>query len=450
MELFFKLFSIFCLLNFSLEIIPIWNISTSAINLLSSSSEYNYYIVDREMYGMKVKLKKIITKSETGISHKNYLKIGDGDENQVYFENIESFYYLNNINIICPKGKYHIYNADTQQYIKPTGFTDNENNWDLKCYKHDSKYFLVFYLMNGKQYTFGSDYQTNTDSFVWVSNSHNDKNNIADELFDFKLENKENRNVDNQWVTSKMLSMVLSGNNIKLKTLSMQFKYTNDYIIYSAGNEKNLEENKEFKQAYFKNYSNEFYFMAYNNVSDFSSGYSTTTTGDYHSINDVEIHLNSESPFEFVDEVEIKEMNFLLYNKYIYYIINNTKTKKIYHGIYDVKLDKIMFNTDIDIDLFIPYSSNSMLAITKDTAYRICAIQDGDNCIEECSSSHIIRDTVGNKCGESCDNGKYLLIPDYICLLECDASIYISNETKHCGLCKDMDSSKPYRLINSS
>ena len=59
--------------------------------------------------------------------------------------------------------------------------------------------------------------------------------------------------------------------------------------------------------------------MAYNNASDFTSGYSKTTTEDYHSIADVEIHLNSESPFEFIDEVKIEEMDFLLYNKYILY-----------------------------------------------------------------------------------------------------------------------------------
>ena len=57
-------------------------------------------------------------------------------------------------------------------------------------------------------------------------------------------------------------------------------------------------------------------------------------------------------------------MNFLLYNKYVYYAIYNTQTQKTYHGIYDVVLDKIMFNTDIEIDVFIPYSNNSMLAIT--------------------------------------------------------------------------------------
>ena len=223
MEFLFILILIFPIFAFSSEIILLWDISTSATNLLSLRDEYYYYVVDRIMYGMKVKLKKIIKRNDTGISHSNYLKIGDGSENQVYFENIESFYYLNNINIICPKGKYHIYNADTKQYITPSGFIDN-GNLDLKCYKHDSKYFLVFYLMNGKKYTFGSDYQTNTKSFVWVSNSHDNKDTIADESFDFKLENKENRNINNQWVTNKMLSIVLSDNNIKLKTFSMQFK----------------------------------------------------------------------------------------------------------------------------------------------------------------------------------------------------------------------------------
>ena len=64
-------------------------------------------------------------------------------------------------------------------------------------------------------------------------------------------------------------------------------------------------------------------------------------------------------------------MNFLLYNKYIYYTINNTKTGEIYHGLYDVKLGKIMFNTNEDISTFIPYSSNSMLAITKDNVHKI-------------------------------------------------------------------------------
>ena len=317
MSQFLYIILFFSLLNISHEVIPIWDISTSATNILpSTSNEHQYYVVDRELYGVKVKLRKVITRSATGIIHQNYLKIGEGNENSVDFENIESFYNFNNINVICPTGKHHMYNADTKQYIIPSGFTVN-GNWELKCYKHYSNYFLVFYLMNGKSYTFGTDFQTNTNSFNWVSNSHDHKNTIGDEFFDFKLENKENRNVDNNWVTSKMLSIVLSDNMIKLKNLAMQFKNENDYIIYIAGGEKDLIENKQFKQAFFKNYSTDFFFMAYNNASDFTSGYSTTTVSDdnYHDIDSIVFNLNSESPFEFEDEVEIKEMNFLLYNK---------------------------------------------------------------------------------------------------------------------------------------
>ena len=102
-----------------------------------------------------------------------------------------------------------------------------------------------------------------------------------------------------------------------------------------------------------------------------------------------------------------------------------------------------------------------MLAITKDTAYQICAIKNDNNqCISECTSGLVIRDADGNKCATSRPNEKFLLVPDLICLTECDESIYfisnyllfqyISNNTKHCGLCKDMDSSKPYRLIGSN
>ena len=56
-----------------------------------------------------------------------------------------------------------------------------------------------------------------------------------------------------------------------------------------------------------------------------------------------------------------------LYNKYVYYSIYNTKTQKTYHGIYDVVFDKIMFNTDIGIDVFI-YVIICRWQITKNTA----------------------------------------------------------------------------------
>ena len=50
----------------------------------------------------------------------------------------------------------------------------------------------------------------------------------------------------------------------------------------------------------------------------------------------------------------------------------------------------------------------------------------------------------------SCDEGKYLLIPNNICINECDTNIFVSNSTRHCGLCRDMDNSKPFKIIGST
>ena len=147
-------------------------------------------------------------------------------------------------------------------------------------------------------------------------------------------------------------------------------------------------------------------------------------------------------------------MEFLLFNKYIYYTLVNTQTNTTYHGIYDIKLNKIMFNTNESINKFIPYSEDSMLAITDKTAYRICAIQDASgSCTEECSSDqYLLFDIDGNKCKDIqtlCDADKFLLIPENICIDYCDTNIYIIKDNQ-CGLCQDFDSTKPYRIIGSS
>ena len=56
----FLLYFIFLLnlLNCITEIIPIWNISKSAINLLSDTSSYSYYIADRSFLWNEREVKK--------------------------------------------------------------------------------------------------------------------------------------------------------------------------------------------------------------------------------------------------------------------------------------------------------------------------------------------------------------------------------------------------------
>ena len=436
--------------KYSLEIIPNWNLNSSGINLLSSSETIKYTVVDREMYSFKLKLSKTIIKSGNIITQNNTLSINGGYEFNVEFENIESFYHLNGIDIICPKGKYHPYDATNKKYLIPANF-EEKGDWNLKCYNHKTNYFLVFYLMKGEKNFFYSPSQYDYKEFSWMNKA------FAEQIFDFKLENGDEYIDGNGWKNYQMGALILENNYLKLKSLMAQFHYhySNYELIYIYNSidvnplSINLTEAKKYTQAYFNNYSDEFYFYTYNSISDFISGYSNVTTSDYTNLDNVQFHINSKSPFEFLDEAEIIDMNFLLYSEYIYYTINNTKTGEIYHGLYDIKLDKIVFNTNENITTFIPYTSNSMLVITEENAYKICVIKNGNNCIDNCENSQVMLDIEGNKCGTDCDNDKYLLIPYNICITECDSRIYISDE-KNCGLCKDMNSLKPYKIIGST
>ena len=76
-------------------------------------------------------------------------------------------------------------------------------------------------------------------------------------------------------------------------------------------------------------------------------------------------------------------------NNFIYYKILNKVTQKYYHGIVDIITNKIVWNTYVEVSLFIPYVltrvtanpdqgryeyADSMLIITGTSAYKICPI----------------------------------------------------------------------------
>ena len=320
MELIPLFISLLYLIKYSSEIIPNWNLDSSAIKLSFSSGSITYTLVDRDMYSMKVKLTKTITKSGNTITQTNYLSIGGGTSFPVQFENIESFYHLNGIDIICPKGKHHPYDATNKKDLIPDGF-EAKGNWDLKCYKHNTNYLLVFYLLNGDKHFFGSPSQYNSMAFNWKT-----VNFASSQLFDFKLENGEAIKEGNDWKKYKLAALILEDGYLKLKSFMAEFHYhgDTDNLIYifdsTSANPKSIDliQTKRYTQAYFNNITNEFYFYTYNDISDFTSGYSTITTNDYGNIGNVQIHINNKSPFDFVDDAHILEMDFVLYNKYIY------------------------------------------------------------------------------------------------------------------------------------
>jgi hypothetical protein len=195
--------------------------------------------------------------------------------------------------------------------------------------------------------------------------------------------------------------------------------------------------------------------MTYNSISDFTSGYYNGSEEiTMENIGKIKVSLNNGTPLEFIDNnISIKYLNFIRNTKYVFYELQNNKNNEIYHGIIDIQLNKVIFNTNETILEFKPYSNISMLAITENSAYKICALKNelGDDCIESCSGNeNIILDSENsNKCGNKC-NTKYILIPDQICLDSCNENIYAINGNQ-CGLCKDIAlENKIYKLINTS
>ena len=98
-----------------------------------------------------------------------------------------------------------------------------------------------------------------------------------------------------------------------------------------------------------------------------------------------------------------------------------------------------------------------MLAITKDSAYKICAINaDSDfNCYNDCdlnSNTHLyISSSDKNVCSERyCHwDGLFSLKPEDICTNDCNENYYIKKYTySECWLCKDLNEKYPYKLIN--
>ena len=461
------------------SIIPTWNLQTSVIDLLDGEDSFSYTIDNRNNFYESSDLLSKTIKWENGkIIHENTFKMYDlgwSNEkfsNKVEFEAIDGIYSdthdKTEIPLVCPRGNYFPFKITSKSEMRELEHGDPEwiknEKFELKCYFHrgNGGHFLVFYLMNGKNYL-----------LELLSTNFRDANEYyfdVDEIYDFKLLNKKDFDC-NDTNPYPFIGLVKKDNNLRLIGTKLNLN------LFSSS--QNIEDYKDlFKlkkntRAYFHvyDYNNDFYYFTYNNIFDFLSGYSTksiptTDSPDYNDISQVTFVNNEKSPFEFLNEVEILQMENMFNYKYVYYKIKDKVTNIIYHGILDIVFNKIVFNTDEEIEQFIPYitfidtdkggyqHSNSMLMITKNSAYRVCAIKDNFDCLEKCPSGQkIMFDVDGNKCvalDKNCDEGKLMLIPENICISECDNStIYINNET-HCGLCRDMDEMKKYKFIYGS
>ena len=293
----------------SISIVPNWNLKDSSKDLLPTGTDTcTYTVVDRMMYDLIGKLDKTITRSGSGITHSNTLYIRNNVEGSttqtftnVNFENIESLYKFTDGNnsgkrFLCPIGKHHPINIDNDPFSEiNNNEIDGNNEWDLKCYNHNENHFFVYYFMNGEKQVYdlsGSTYTERTSL------------KMHQELYDFKLVNKDKSKQNGPYPICALIKM-----NNSIVFFASEYIFSADGSI-SRSPDKNLTitRAKTYTQGYFNNYTNHFYFITYNDASDFVSGFSTVANegSNLYTTSSIRVTLNDKSPFEFSDEVEIE------------------------------------------------------------------------------------------------------------------------------------------------
>ena len=429
--------------------IPIWNIEKSGDDLLNSSSFYQYQTINKVVDGIELKMTRTLQKENDTIYYNNSIHMSYNYVNKinksVSFDYVESHYVINGQFIVCPKGAHHPFNLNKDEEEIPKDFEETGlKNWDLKCIKPNlgGNYLFILYLLNGKNY------------FYYKILNSGETGNIKtndDELYGMRVNNTQYH--DGQEGQYNVIALASSEKYLAIKGKIFRF---GDKGQQDAGDTFKLCPIKNYTRGYFSDDTNSFYYITYNDIYNFLSGYKLTNRADVY-IEKIDwpngFINNTKPPFEFVDEVEIEDMNFMLYNRFIQYKIKNKNNNKIYNGVLDVVENKVVFNTDEEVNYFLPYSKESILVINSKSAYKICIYRnESGDCVEKCDNGYKL-DIDGNKCGSSSsckDEGKITLIPNNICIKFCDTNIYIKNDT-HCGLCKDLNKEdKLFKLINGT
>ena len=124
-----------------------------------------------------------------------------------------------------------------------------------------------------------------------------------------------------------------------------------------------------------------FYYFTYNDVSDFTSGYSNTHIDigeNNYFASSFDSTKNADSPLSFVDNVEIIDMNFIPGTHDVYYKIYNKDKNTTYCGSIDVKENKVLYNIEAEDVTFIPDSDGQMIAITPTSIFKVCKVKVGN------------------------------------------------------------------------
>jgi hypothetical protein len=454
---------LFCIIFYeyiylSLSFVPLWNFDNSAIKLFPDpyNKRYKYTPCNKFIYHNIKMNDEIIIEYDGTIRYQNYMiynkeklpaNYTDVESAYEITENEETFYY------VCPKGKFHLHRYkyyDVFTIIKPDDFNEVDD-WELKCYYHPDEHFLFVSYLKSKN----DIYQYDLQNKKWKYNQP-----IYDGIYDFKWNVNRMSNDKKQ-----MFAILKKGNQLSLNELHTDV-YQGQYLNVFYKQKRILAELKSNYDAFFSDNKDDhhFYWINYNETY-FSSGYYNGTEKiTSENFNEITIVNNTDnSPLDFYEKISIKEMNFIPYTKYVYYKIYNEGKRKYYHGIIDIVQNKVIFNTDEQINNYYPLSNKAMYVSTDDNYYQICIIKnnsyiyekntesyDSYECVDKCSNGEIlIYDTATvNRCGNKC-NTNYILQPEDICINSCDENIYTINGDQ-CGYCKDIDpNGHKYKLVNN-
>ena len=106
-----------------------------------------------------------------------------------------------------------------------------------------------------------------------------------------------------------------------------------------------LNDNLSFSEVYF--YYEKIFWITYNKtylISGFSENKLNYRNDD--DINNYKLRKNTESPFEFLDDITIKSIKFIRNTKYVYYNIIKNSNNKNYIGVIDIQYNIIKYNTE--------------------------------------------------------------------------------------------------------
>ena len=448
----FYILIIFLLQKVIIAFLPFWNLDQSSINLLEKERKFTKIIYSENKYDdIQSNLQLIKTINNEYQFKEESRLIYKWSEGTVFlqtnFEGIDSFYVLNGIPYICPKGKNYLNYIDISgdkslKEIKPDFIPDENEDWELKCFYQDYSKNIFFAFLNSEKnniiYYFNVNYK-NINSFTFEK---------TDKFFDFKLQ--QNYHIGNSF---KMLGAFLYNSGLYIRKINVNL-YDNIIImneIYEIEVDKNL--NYKHLYLYFSHYyqDNFIYWIIYNDSIDFISGYSTKNINIENDspISDIGLVKNNISPFSFINHGIIKKLKLIPYSNVGYYEILNESQNIYYQGMFDVKINKIVFHTNENFSKFIPFTDNSILAIKGNSAYEICEIKNGV-CQSSCNYNYyiIVPDADnGNSCEieEKCH--KYQLLPYKICVNSCDDNL-LHLKDNYCGLCKDLFENEIYTLIS--